>query len=98
MAEGKKSRKHGRNAMWCQGYRNSETRAKNKAKKMLRHIARYGTTDHTAVHCYNNLHIYARDKGPKSLTPTKSKCKRIAPRSPMDRKKPTPRMSNLVSA
>lgn len=37
----KKNRKHGRNALFCKSYRNSNRREKNKAKKLARHLAVY---------------------------------------------------------
>lgn len=55
MSEKQKGRKIGRNADWCKAYKGRNQRERNKAKKLLRHIDRYGATDHMAVHCYNNL-------------------------------------------
>lgn len=73
-----KSDKKGRNSKFCQAYKLSQRREKNKAVKLLRHIKRYGTTDHCAVHAYNNLPVTIRGIG-NSLTPTKSKALRKPP-------------------
>jgi hypothetical protein len=35
---GKKNRKHGRNKKWCERYRAENRRAKNKAKRLARHL------------------------------------------------------------
>lgn len=89
-----KGRKIGRNKKWCEAYRNRHQRERNKVKKLLRHIRRYGTTDHMAVHTYNNLPVI--DGKPYellSITPTKSRHKRKAPRVPMRRDVPTPNLS-----
>lgn len=70
--EGKKHRKYGRNADWCKAYRARGQREKNKIKKVLRHILRYGATDHMAVHYYNNLpHFYDKPVEYRSITPVK---------------------------
>lgn len=82
MAEKGKGRKIGRNADWCKAYRASSRRERNKAKKLLRHIGRYGATDHCAVHCYNNLLMTVKPKDRLTITPVKTKCKRIKPASP----------------
>lgn len=79
-AAGGKNRKYGRNAKWCDAYKVSGTREKNKARKLARHIKRYGTTDHMAVHRFNNLpELAKRVTGTQSFSPTPSKHKRKEP-------------------
>ena len=39
--KGKKNRKYGRNANFCLRYRNEDRRAKNKARRLRRHIAKF---------------------------------------------------------
>jgi hypothetical protein len=39
--EGKKQRKYGRNKLWCTAYFNRGQRAKNKRKKLNKHIAKH---------------------------------------------------------
>lgn len=95
----KNSRKVGRNSAWCKNYRNSETRGKNKAWKLLAHITRYGATDHCAVRAYNALHMLARaQKGlPREIKEEATKCKRIKPQVPMT-VVPTPAMPEKARA
>ena len=38
---GGKNRKHGRNKIWCDAYRKRGQREKNKAKKVLKHLAQH---------------------------------------------------------
>lgn len=54
-----KSQKFGRNADWCKAYRSRNQREKNKAKRLIRHLARF-PSDPCAVHCYNNLPAVAK--------------------------------------
>jgi hypothetical protein len=37
----KKHRKHGRNKVFCLRYRNEDREAKNKVKKLVRHLAKF---------------------------------------------------------
>jgi hypothetical protein len=37
----KKHRKHGRNAAFCLRYRNEDREAKNKIKKLVRHLSKF---------------------------------------------------------
>jgi hypothetical protein len=92
MAEGKKSRKYDRNRPWCQSYRNSGRRERNKVLKILRHIKRYGATDHIAVGVYNRLPMQGKPADARQITPVKSTAKRIPPHVAMGRNRPTLRM------
>lgn len=92
----KSSKKIGRNADWCKAYRMSGTREKNQLRRLLRHTRRYGTTDHMAVHFFNNAPQRVI-LGLPALTPTKSLAKRIAPKVAMDRTRPTPKMEELAA-
>lgn len=38
---GKKNRKHGRNKKQCELYRNQQTREKNKARRLKKHLSRH---------------------------------------------------------
>lgn len=77
MSESGKSKKHGRNANWCKAYKLSGRREKNKAKRLLKHIDRYGTADHCAVHRFNNLSLLDRPPEAKAnITPTRGKRKK----------------------
>ena len=38
----KKQRKFGRNSVWCAAYKNTNRREKNKMKKLVKHLARFG--------------------------------------------------------
>ena len=38
---GKKNRKHGRHAVWCNAYRNRNQRERNKARRLRKHIATF---------------------------------------------------------
>lgn len=67
--KGKKNRKYGRNKQWCEAYRARGQRERNKVRKVLKHILRYGATDHMAVHFYNNLPQAPKPEGFKSITP-----------------------------
>lgn len=45
-SKGKKGRKMGRNLVWCANYRNQQTREKNKARKIAKHLKIHpGDTD-----------------------------------------------------
>lgn len=68
---GKKNRKYGRNKAWCEAYRLRRQRERNKIAKLLRHIARVGATDHTAVHCYNNLPDDLKPADRRRISPVK---------------------------
>lgn len=50
----RKNRKHGRNSSWCLRYKNENREAKNKVKKLIKHLAIF-ENDRCAVHCLNNL-------------------------------------------
>lgn len=39
---GKKNRKHGRNELFCKAYRTRGQREKNKARKLRKHLLRFG--------------------------------------------------------
>jgi hypothetical protein len=86
-----KGRKIGRNKKWCESYLARGTRDKNKVARLLRHFRRNGTTDHMAVHFYNNLPARILGGFP-AVTPTKSQAKRIPARVAMDPTQPTPRL------
>jgi hypothetical protein len=85
-AKSQKGRKIGRNKKWCEAYKNRGQRGINKVAPLLRHIKRYGTTDHTAVHCYNNLSARGKPPDLLTVTPVKSAHKRIPPARPMNAK------------
>lgn len=50
---GKKNRKHGRNKVWCEGYRRRGQRLKNKAKRLRKHLDKY-PGDRCAFDAYQN--------------------------------------------
>ena len=75
-------KKHGRSKDQCKAYAMRGQREKNKLKKLLRHIRRYGAMDHTAVHFWNNFPARVM-AGLDPITPVKSKCKRSPPKTPM---------------
>jgi hypothetical protein len=77
----KKSSKADRNRKWCVAYRNRNQREINKATRLLKHFARYGLTDHTAVHCYNNLPLRVKSRDKSTLVPQPTKRKHLAVRS-----------------
>jgi hypothetical protein len=54
---GKKNRKWNRNKVFCTAYRNSNTREKNKAKRLARHL-KHHPLDKSAHHCFTNLARY----------------------------------------
>jgi hypothetical protein len=83
----KKSRKHDRNTKWCEAYRNRGQREINKVRKLLRHIRRYGSTDHVAVHCYNNLPMRGKPTTLLTITPIRTAHRRIPPAHPMNPKR-----------
>lgn len=39
--QGGKNKKYGRNKIWCQTYRTREVRAKNRVRKLRRHIKNF---------------------------------------------------------
>lgn len=51
---GRKGRKIGRNKAWCNAYRLSERRSRNKALKIARHL-RHHPNNRTAVHAFGQL-------------------------------------------
>lgn len=57
--QSKKSRKHDRNRVWCQAYRNRAQREKNKAVRLKKHMARH-PGDNCAKGCFDNLPLIAR--------------------------------------
>lgn len=52
----KKHRKHGRNSIACLRYKNENRREKNKAKKLVRHLAAY-PNDHCATSALGNCRV-----------------------------------------
>ncbi|MDE2232535.1 MAG: hypothetical protein KGJ90_00185 [Patescibacteria group bacterium] len=85
MAGPTKSSKAGRNKTFCEAYRRAEKRTISHLKRAWKHVRRYGTTDHMAVHYLNNASVILKRKVgvPDSIIPTKTSHKRIAPVRPM---------------
>lgn len=52
-SKSKKNRKHGRNKVWCQAYRNRGQREKNKVVRLKRHLIDH-PHDRNAVHLLAN--------------------------------------------
>lgn len=76
-------RKFDRNRPWCRAYALRQQRERNKAAKLLRHFARYGLANASAVHCYNNLPMLVKPAGKLTVSLERPVGKRIAPASPM---------------
>lgn len=51
---GKKNRKHGRNQKWCDRYRATGQREKNKAKRLIKHL-KVHPSDRVALHTLEGL-------------------------------------------
>lgn len=93
----KNQRKFDRNSKWCEAYRNRNQRERNKAKRLLKHFARYGFASASAVHCYNNLPMLVKPAAVRVVAHEKPKGKRLAPRVPMT-VVPTPRLGRCAYA
>lgn len=48
------ARKYDRNRAWCKAYRLRGQRERNKAKRLIRHIARF-PSDRIAVRCFTEI-------------------------------------------
>lgn len=83
MANQKKhSKKHGRNSDFCKAYSASQKHEISHAKRVYRHLMRYGLTNHQAVHHFNNMSPLVRKKAGvpiENLTPEPTAHKRIRP-------------------
>lgn len=55
---GKGNKKKGRNAAWCLAYKLRNQREKNKARRLMRYVARHGHTDLTGLAALVKLKPY----------------------------------------
>lgn len=69
---GKGNKKKGRNQAYCDAYKREHKHEMSHIRRAWKHVCRYGTTDHMAVHYLNNADILLKRKlgVPDSITPT----------------------------